>query len=256
MRRTADCWQAGSMTEIRLRRSAWHALLPSLALGAVLLLGSCTPAATPPPADSGQGSAGAHDQTAALQTAVDSGNLAAAQAAIASGADANARFADQTPLLVRAVKNEDTSMAAVLVKAGADVNAKDPIQDSAFLYAGAEGLDEILELAIAHGADVACTNRYGGTALIPAAEHGHTETIKILLEAGVPVDHINNLGWTALHEAIVLGDGGPRQVEAVRLLLAGGADPGIPDDNGVSPRDLAKQRGYEDMVKALDEYLP
>ncbi|WPR64631.1 ankyrin repeat domain-containing protein [Glutamicibacter protophormiae] len=248
------------MTEIRLRggrlrRSAWHALPPSLALGAVLLLGSCTPAAAPPPADSGQGSAGAHDQTAALQTAVDSGNLAAAQAAVAAGADANARFADQTPLLVRAVKNEDTSMAALLVKAGADVNAKDPIQDSAFLYAGAEGLDEILELAIAHGADVASTNRYGGTALIPAAEHGHIETIKILLGAGVPVDHINNLGWTALREAIVLGDGGPEQVEAVRLLLAGGADPGIRDGNGVSPRDLAARQGYTEIANLLDEHF-
>lgn len=239
----------------RFHRSAKRPWLAPLALGSALLLGSCSHAAPPPPTESGQHTVDTEDQTAALQAAVDSGNLAAAQAAIAAGADANARYADRTPLLVRAVKNEDASLAAALIEAGADVNAKDPIEDSAFLYAGAEGLDDILELTIAHGADVSRTNRYGGTALIPASEHGHTETIKILLAAGVPVNHVNDLNWTALHEAIVLGDGGPKQVESVQLLLDGGADPGIPDGNGTPPRELAEQQGFEDMVKVLDEYL-
>ena len=236
-------------------RSAMRPWLAPAALGSALLLGACSNTEPPPPTESGQHTVDTEDQTAALQAAVDSGNLAAAHAALAAGADANARYADRTPLLVRAVKNEDASLAAALIEAGADVNAKDPIEDSAFLYAGAEGLDNILELTVAHGADVASTNRYGGTALIPASEHGYTETIKILLAAGVPVNHVNDLGWTALHEAIVLGDGGPKQVESVRLLLDGGADPGIPDGNGVLPRELADLQGYTEIVNVLDEHL-
>ncbi len=226
--------------------------LPALALGSAVFLGACSQSSTPPPTETGQNTVYPQDQTALLQTAVQSADVDAAKAAIAGGAEVNTSLPDGTPLVVLATKNEDTELVTALISAGADVNAKDSIDDSAFLYAGAEGLNEILKLTIAHGADVSSTNRYGGTALIPAAEHGHTKTVKILLDAGVPVDHINNLGWTALHEAIVLGDGGSRQVETVRLLLAGGADQSIPDGNGTSPRELAAQQGHTDIVSVLD----
>jgi len=159
-----------------------------------------------------------------------------------------------TPV-VAATKAENTELAIVLIEAGADVNAKDDIEDSAFLYAGAEGYNEILKATIAAGAQVDSVNRYGGTALIPASEHGHVETVKILIAAGVPLDHINNPGWTAIHEAIVLNNGGPRQVETIKLLLEAGADPSIPDGNGTSPRDLASQRGFNEIVVLLEKYL-
>ncbi len=158
---------------------------------------------------------------------------------------------DGTPAIVAATKAGDTETVRTLLEAGADPNAKDGMQDSAFLYAGAEGLDEILKLTLAHGADVTSTNRYGGTALIPASEHGHVSTVRILLDAGVPVNHVNNLNWTALHEAIVLGNGSADHVEVVRMLLAAGADPSIPDGDGVFPRDLAADRGYDEIVELI-----
>lgn len=143
-------------------------------------------------------------------------------------------------------------IARALIDAGADVNAKDAIQDSAFLYAGAEGFDEILKMTIDAGADVTSTNRYGGTALIPASEHGHVSTVKILIAAGVPVGHVNDLGWTAMHEAIVLNDGGPAQVETVRLLLEAGADPDITDREGRTSRELALEHGHDEIVAVID----
>jgi ankyrin repeat protein len=42
------------------------------------------------------------------------------------------------------------------------------------------------------------------------------------------------LGWTALLEAIILGDGGPRRTEIVRLLVEAGADV-TTDSAGVTP---------------------
>lgn len=192
------------------------------------------------------------DPTARLWAAVDAGDAEAAARAIDDGADLEARGdQDRTPLIA-ATKNEDVETARVLLLAGADPNAKDAIQDSALLYAGASGLDEILALTLAHGADVTSTNRYGGTALIPASERAHLSTMRLLIDAGVPLDHVNRLGWTALHEAIVLGNGGPDHTEAVHLLLAAGADPLLPDGNGVAPRDLAAERGYTAIVAALD----
>lgn len=153
--------------------------------------------------------------------------------------------------LVAATKANDLALAAELIRAGANVNAKDAIQDSAFLYAGAEGFNEILLLTLANGADVASTNRFGGTALIPASEHGHVETVRILIAAGVPVNHVNNLGWTALQEAILLNDGGPRQQEVVRQLLAAGADPDIRDPQGRTALQNAERLGFGEIAALI-----
>lgn len=156
--------------------------------------------------------------------------------------------------LVLAAKANDLPHVARLIQAGGDVNAKDSIQDSAFLYAGAEGFNGILALTLVHGAEVSSINRYGGTALIPASEHGHVETVRILIAAGVPVNHVNNLGWTALQEAVLLNDGGPRQQEVVRQLLAAGADPGIRDPLGRTALDNAQRLGFAEIAGIIDQH--
>lgn len=192
------------------------------------------------------------EATAQLIRAVANNDLTMAADAIANAANVDARNGRGQPVVVAATKSNRVRMTRLLLEAGADPNSQDDIQDSAFLYAGAEGLNEILKLTLKYGADVKSTNRFDGTALIPASEHGYVETVRILIDAGVPVNHVNNLSWTALHEAIVLGDGSKDHVEVVRLLLAAGADPSIPDGDGVLPRDLAAQRGYQDIVDTID----
>jgi uncharacterized protein len=153
--------------------------------------------------------------------------------------------------LVAAAKANNVALVSQLIARGGNVNAKDAIQDSAFLYAGAEGFNEVLRLTLAAGADVASTNRYGGTALIPASEHGHVETVQILIGAGVPVNHVNNLGWTAMQEAILLNNGGPRQQEVVRLLLAAGADPNIRDPQGRTALQNAERLGFAEIATLI-----
>jgi len=153
--------------------------------------------------------------------------------------------------LIQAAKANDVAMVAELIRAGGSVNAKDAIEDSAFLYAGAEGFNEVLQLTLAAGADVRSTNRFGGTALIPASEHGHVETVRILIAAGVPVNHVNNLGWTAMQEAILLNNGGPRQQEVVRQLLAAGADPGIRDPQGRTALENAERLGFVEIAALI-----
>lgn len=105
--------------------------------------------------------------------------------------------------------------------------------------------------AVRDGADLTLTNRYGGIPIIPAAERAQLEMIEYLLTTDIDVNHVNNLGWTALHEAIILGDGSDRYVQTVRLLLAGGADPSIPDGDGISPHDLAEHRGFSRIAALL-----
>lgn len=153
--------------------------------------------------------------------------------------------------LIAAAKANNVALVGELIGRGANVNARDAIQDSAFLYAGAEGFNEVLQLTLAAGADVSSPNRYGGTALIPASEHGHVETVRILLAAGLPVNHVNNLGWTAMQEAILLNNGGPRQQDVVRLLLAAGGDPNIRDPQGRTALENAERLGFVEIADLI-----
>jgi ankyrin repeat protein len=175
----------------------------------------------------------------------------AAPAPLAAPALSAAEQAQLDQELIAAAKANNVPLVAALIRRGGNVNAKDAIQDSAFLYAGAEGLNEVLRLTLAAGADASSINRYGGTALIPASEHGHVETVQILIAAGVPVNHVNNLGWTAMQEAILLNNGGPRQLEVVRLLLDAGADPDIRDPEGRTALQNADRLGFAEIAALI-----
>jgi ankyrin repeat protein len=193
-------------------------------------------------------------QTSALDRmlldAAARGDAADVARLLAGGADVRGRDARGRTALLAATHGNHVAVAGLLIAAGADVNARDQQQDSAFLYAGAEGLLAILRLTLAAGADLGATNRYGGTALIPACHHGHVDTVRELLQTRIAVDHVNRLGWTALLESIILGDGGARYIEIVRLLLAAGANPNLADGDGVSPLTHARRRGFT-QIEAL-----
>nr|WP_246363399.1 ankyrin repeat domain-containing protein [Deinococcus budaensis] len=50
-----------------------------------------------------------------------------------------------------------------------------------------------------------------------------------------------------------MGDGGAQHAEIVRLLLEAGADPNLPDGEGVTALEHARSRGYAAMVHLLKE---
>ena len=77
------------------------------------------------------------------------------------------------------------------------------------------------------------------------------ETVRVLLGSAIDVNHINNLGWTALLEAVILGDGGLRHTEIVKLLIAHGANVNLADRQGVTPLAHAEQRGQRAIAEML-----
>jgi ankyrin repeat protein len=196
----------------------------------------------------------ARPMTDQLITAAEQGDTTNLRRLILSGVNLNARDSRGRTALMAATHTNQIEPVQILLEAGADVDIQDGQLDNPFLYAGAEGLFEILKLTIAAGADPTLTNRFGGTALIPAAERGHVAVVRELLTTtGVDVNHINNLGWTALLEAIILSDGGENHQQIIRLLIDHGADVHIPDHNGVSPLQHARQRGFRAIEQILLE---
>ncbi|AZM92658.1 ankyrin repeat domain-containing protein [Streptomyces sp. W1SF4] len=191
-----------------------------------------------------------HDRL--LLDAARAGDTDAVRAALAAGAAPETRDEDlRTPLLL-AVLGDHLRAAEVLVAAGADPNAPDSRADSPWLVTGVTGSVRMMRALLPAGPDLTQRNRFGGISLIPAAERGHVGYVRaVLAETDVRVDHVNRLGWTALLEAVILGDGGSRHEEVVRLLLAAGADPWLADSEGVTAYEHAVRRGFAGLARLL-----
>ncbi len=188
-----------------------------------------------------------------LHAAAQKGDVAQIEKLAASKAALNARDSNgRTPLHVATFARQREAIRA-LVKAGADINLLDNDRYDGITIASVADDEETLRVLLALGANAKLvTSRYDGTALIAAAHLGHDGVVKQLIAAGAPLDHVNNLHWTALIESIVLGNGGARHQECLRALLAAGASHQLKDRQGNTPLQLAKSRGYSEMVQMLE----
>jgi ankyrin repeat protein len=188
----------------------------------------------------------------ALIAAARHGDLDVAKQLLDQGASVHATDERGVTALIAASYENHVEVARILIEAGADVNVQDRSRQSAFLIATSDGYLSLLLLTLASGADVHRTDSYNGTGLIRAADRGHVDIIRELLRTDINVDHVNRLGWTALLEAIILGDGGPRHTEVVRLLVAANADVNLADSNGVTPLSHARRRGFAEITAILE----
>lgn len=191
------------------------------------------------------------EESEALVTAGGAGDIARIGQLLGRGVPVDARGDDGRTALLSAVAGNRVGAARLLLERGASVNAQADDRDTPWLLAGAEGRHDIVALMLTREPDLFVRNRFGGNALIPACERGHVETVRLLLRTAIDLDHVNNLGWTCLLELVVLGDGGPRHQEIARLVLEAGADPNIPDRDGLTPLAHARRSGQRAVAQIL-----
>jgi ankyrin repeat protein len=192
------------------------------------------------------------DPGAALLRAASRGDADGAALALRSGARVEVRDERRRTPLLLAVVGDRLEVAALLTALDADPDAVDVQQDTPWLVTGVTGSVAMGQLLLPLDPDVTLRNRYGGVSIIPASERGHVAYVRWALQhTAIDVDHVNDLGWTALLEAVVLGEGTERWQRIVGILLRNGADPTIPDRDGVTALEHARARGYDEIAALL-----
>jgi ankyrin repeat protein len=138
-----------------------------------------------------------------------------------------------TPLMCASQKGHMGVVLSLLDK-GAAIHAQSPGGWTALLLACSfVGHPPLVRLLVERGADPATCRDRGSTALMFASLNGHLEVVRVLLglpSAKATINHRNSHGCTALWLACRIGREG-----MVRLLLEGGADHTIADNNGNTP---------------------
>ena len=185
------------------------------------------------------------------------GDVPGLEQAIAAGAPLHARDSHGRTALHIATFARQQGAIRALARAGADLNLLENDRYDAVTIASVADDEETLRLLLSLGAKAGqVTSRYDGTALIAAAHLGHDGVVRQLIQAGAPLDHVNNLHWTAVIESIVLGDGGPRHQATLQALTHAGANLRLADRHGQTPLQLARARGYAEMVRMLERAAP
>jgi len=190
----------------------------------------------------------------ALLAAAKSGDVKAAAKLLKQGADPNARvpgtWINYTPLL-QAVSENRFEVTKLLLDRGADPYLEDENHDAAIIFAAKPSHEKILRLLLEHGVPIDSKNSEG---LTPAERlvrsSDSSGDLELLLLLGADPNQKTSSGRRLLHEAVPI-----RNIEAMRVLLAAGADINGRDGEGKTPLIFAGDYSFENLpvVKVLVE---
>jgi len=154
----------------------------------------------------------------------------------------------QAPNLDEIVVTGTAAQLKAAIAAGADVNAKDRDGVTALMRAASAGRGDSVTALIAAGAAADAKTSGGVNALMMAALGGYAEATRVLLAAKVDSNAKDNQGRTALMAAASSGE-----QAVVDALLAAGADVNIEDAGGASALTYASAEGFGTAVTALQK---
>jgi serine/threonine-protein phosphatase 6 regulatory ankyrin repeat subunit B len=156
--------------------------------------------------------------------------------------------------LFKAAREGSVEAVQAALANGAEINAKHPsgetAGETALMIATHEGHAKVVKLLLDKDADVNATRTTDGvTALWIASHKGHPEIVKLLLAAKADVNAKKTTDgetplWIASHEG---------HAEVVKLLLAAKADFTIKAKDGKTALWIAKHEGHKEVVKLLEK---
>jgi ankyrin repeat protein len=145
--------------------------------------------------------------------------------------------------LRRAMYSRDYAKARRLIEEGADPNTRNGWGSPFIYWCSENGKTDLIDFALEKGADIDATNKNGETALHKVAQLGRVDMIDFLIDRGTNINHRNIYDTTPLFVAALFD-----QPEAAKKLLHRGADPSILNHKGVSPAQIAKEKGNDALV--------
>jgi ankyrin repeat protein len=153
----------------------------------------------------------------------------------------------ESPVADAAEKN-DVQAVRSLLQQGADANAAQPDGLTALHWAALNDNKQIADLLLYAGATVRPLTRVGGyTPLHLAAQSGNAEIVGVLLTAGADPDALTGTGVTALHFAAQANS-----AATITTLAEHGAEVDAPDSyQGRTPLMFAASRNSTEAVRAL-----
>lgn len=166
---------------------------------------------------------------------------------IALGADANAKDEEhEVPLHKVAPHEQASAIVAAILKVDPDVHSRETFGWAPLHFACTGSALRNVKLLIEHSANVNDPGEHNFPPLFHVKGSESVPIAKLLVQHGARLDHIGNYGWTVLHSAAADGE-----LAYVRWLLEESLDPKARNEEGLTPRELAKSAGHDEVAELL-----
>ena len=157
------------------------------------------------------------------------------------------RLQQMNERLFSCIDNDDMTSVLELLAGGVNPDCRDLEGNTPLHWAASANNTDLTSILLAHGADVdAAEISFGCTPLITAANEGFVDIARLLLKEGALVNGADSRECTPLHYATANNQGA-----MVDLLLAHGASPDIPNDQGELPLHVAASYYHVVLIEAF-----
>ncbi|XP_045461654.1 serine/threonine-protein kinase TNNI3K-like [Harmonia axyridis] len=167
-----------------------------------------------------------------------------------TGSDVNIQDDKGLTALHIAAKDKNYVIVDILLDYGADTSMKDLKGNTALHVASSKGSSAITDILLNHSPEINAQNLFGETPLHLACKYNYREVVEVLLGRGAVVDIRDICGETSLHYSVRESN-----KDIVDILFRYSANISVPNEEGLTPFDIAVQKNDDLMIRQLLPHL-